>query len=80
MKLPQPDKYGNYYFGTKGDGPAIFPSKTLVNEETKEIKADGSYFLFLGRVRGFLFDGPNLKRYNNLEDAASELEAQLGAT
>lgn len=76
MRLPPPDQYGNYWLGrlnTVGghDGPAIFPSKRVKHEE---VVNTGEFILFLGADKGFLFAGPQLKRFSTARAALAELE------
>ncbi len=63
--LPPADFWGNYWFGAKSRGPAIFRSNII----------DKHWFVFLGPDKGFVWDGVNLKRFKYLQEAVDALEA-----
>ena len=77
MLLPKPDEYGNYWFDpSKKDGPAIFPSKFIYFRNSKDqegvVTARGSYYIMFADG-SFLFDGPHLARFKNLQLALDSL-------
>lgn len=80
-KLPEPDKYGNYWFCEHlkpWERPAIFPSKRLAGETPdgeKLVACNGYYIVTLG-ADGFLFDGGKLRKFNTPQEAMNEINAR----
>lgn len=67
LTLPQPTPFGAYWFGKKGHGPAILPSKWLLY--AGKIASDGKFIASLDDERGFLFEGTRLKRFGTVLEA-----------
>lgn len=77
IRLPEPDSYGSYWLGSrqKPCDPAIFLSKRLVADG--EVRSNNNYIVFLGEVRGFLFDGADFKRFDKPQQALKEIIRQI---
>lgn len=65
--LPKPDKFGNFWLGSKPQGPAIFLSGLLMRP--------GRYFASLGGDRGLLTAGPEIRYFASAEEALSALHS-----
>lgn len=70
-KLPAPDAFGNFWFGTPGDPdqPAIMEVRTVKSLE-------GRFFVSLGR-RGVLFDGGTFMTFASPALALKEIRRRL---
>lgn len=70
--LPKPDRFGNYYFGAKPKGPAIFRSS---------VGKLGRFFASTGCQQiGILFDGPEIRYFDTAEEALSALDKAMFIT
>lgn len=75
-RLPASDRYGNFWLGHKmiPADPAIFPSKELCKDGVRQT---GTWLAFLGSDGGFVYEGPNLKRFASPEEALREINRSL---
>ncbi len=82
LRLTKPDKWNNFWLGPKtigvnGEaGPAIFASKRVIGDR---VERTGSWIVFAGVGRGFLFAGESLRRFRTATealDALNELRAK----
>ncbi len=74
LTMPIPDCFGNFWFGKRSGasaGAAVFPSK---RKKAEGVCNTGYWIVFLGPEKGFIFDGPVLKRFKYLQDAVDVLE------
>jgi hypothetical protein len=80
-KLPRPNEFGDYWLGDKFHDPAIFPSSRLVerrDSDQKDVVKNGTFIATLGDVRGFVFDGPDLRRFKSPQEALVEINKRSG--
>lgn len=79
LRLTTPDANGAFWFGPKtcglGEaGPAIFPSKRL---DGNKVIRNGSWIVFAGSKRGWLFQGESLRRFKTATEALDALNELL---
>jgi hypothetical protein len=70
-KLPRPDMFGNYWFGPKPHGAAIFALK-----DSDHVHLTGQYIVSLGE-KGMVWQGANLRRFKYIQEAVDVL-GELG--
>ena len=63
--LPKPDDHGNFWFGDRKTGPAVFRSGV-----EKEV-----YFALVSPAAGFLLAADGLRYYGTAEEALAALAA-----
>ena len=76
--LPEPDEFGNYWLGSRQRDAAIFPFRQL--EATGAVKPAGGFYLLLDAERGFVFDGPRLRRFDTPQAALACLRQHARKT
>lgn len=74
MKLPPPDKFGNYWLGHHQSGPAIFPSKRV---GAKGVVRREVYIVLVNSQVGFLMSQRGFREFPTVALALAALEAAL---
>lgn len=77
--LPKPDRYGNYWLGLDHkNGPAIFPHKKMVSDDTRRRAVrTGTFTLLLGGDGGFAVEDGRRMHFDSAEAALEELNHRM---